>query len=78
MIVGLHYITSFSEAGDVWQDFFKSDMVSKLNTLSDFNHCDDIDENDGIGFMYGFEDTDNFNYHPSSSLKNLVAVKNMM
>lgn len=61
LIVGLHRITSFSEAGGVWQDFFKSDTVSKINTLSDFKHCDDIDENDGIGFMYDFEGTDNFN-----------------
>lgn len=61
LIVGLHRITSFSEAGVVWQDFFKSDTVSKLNTLSDFKHCNDIDENDGIGFMYDFEGTDNFN-----------------
>jgi len=61
LMVGLHRITSFSEAGSVWQDFFKSDTISQLNTLSDSKHCDDIDENDGIGLMYDFEGTDNFN-----------------
>ncbi|MGL6199294.1 MAG: GyrI-like domain-containing protein [Lachnospiraceae bacterium] len=61
LIVGLHRKTSFSKVGGVWQDFFKGKSVSKLNTLSDFKYCDDIDENTGIGFMYEFEGDENFN-----------------
>lgn len=54
-----HGITP-SQAGSVWQDFFNGETVPKLNALSEFKDCDDIDENDGIGFMYGFEGKENF------------------
>jgi len=53
--------TSFSKAGNVWQDFFQSDVIEKLNMLSDVKSCDDIDANDGIGLMYNFIDNQNFN-----------------
>lgn len=60
LMVGMHCETSFSNAGNVWQDFFQSDVIEKLNTLSDVKCCDDIDANDGIGLMYNFIDNQNF------------------
>lgn len=61
LMVGMLRETSFSNAGQVWQDFFQGDTIEKLNRLSDNKCCDDIDENDGIGFMYDFSDKQNFN-----------------
>lgn len=61
LMVGIYRETSFSNAGNVWQDFFQSDVIEKLNMLSDFKCCDDIDANDGIGLMYNFIDNQNFN-----------------
>lgn len=62
-MVGLHRETSFSDAGKLWQDFFKGSSFEKLNTLSDdVRCCDDIDANDGIGLMYNFKDKENFNF----------------
>ena len=40
--------------------FFQSDVIEKLNMLSDFKCCDDIDANDDIGLMYNFTDKQNF------------------
>lgn len=61
LMVGMYRETSFSKAGNVWQDFFQSDVIEKLNMLSDVKCCDDIDANDGIGLMYNFIDNQNFN-----------------
>jgi predicted transcriptional regulator YdeE len=61
LMVGMFRETSFSNAGQVWQDFFQGDTIEKLNRLSDVKCCDDIDENDGIGFMYDFSDKQSFN-----------------
>ncbi|MDR0922959.1 MAG: AraC family transcriptional regulator [Hungatella sp.] len=61
LMVGMFRETSFSNAGHVWQDFFQGDTIEKLNKLSAAKCCDDIDENDGIGFMYDFSDQQNFN-----------------
>ncbi len=61
LMVGMYRETSFSKAGNVWQDFFQSDVIEKLNMLSDVKSCDDIDANDGIGLMYNFIDNQNFN-----------------
>jgi AraC-type DNA-binding domain-containing proteins len=60
VMVGMHRDTSFYEAGNAWQEFFVSSEIVKLNKLTDVKCCDDIDENDGIGFMYGFKDMNNF------------------
>ena len=60
LMVGMHSETSFSNGGSVWQEFFQSDVIKKLNMLSDFKCCDDIDANDGIGLMYNFTDKQNF------------------
>lgn len=60
LMVGMHSETSFSNGGNVWQDFFQSDVIEKLNMLSNFKCCDDIDANDGIGLMYNFTDKQNF------------------
>jgi AraC-like DNA-binding protein/predicted transcriptional regulator YdeE len=60
LMVGMHRETSFADSGTVWQMFFQSDVIEKLNTLSDAKCCDDIDTNDGIGFMYDFADKMNF------------------
>lgn len=60
-MVGMHSDTaSFTSGGNMWQEFFSSDTVDKLNMLSDVKCCDDIDENAGIGFMYDFADEMNF------------------
>ncbi len=61
LMVGMYRETSFSKVGNVWQDFFQSDVIEKLNMLSDVKSCDDIDANDGIGLMYNFIDNQNFN-----------------
>ncbi|MDR2025366.1 MAG: GyrI-like domain-containing protein [Hungatella sp.] len=61
LMVGMFRETSFSNAGHVWQDFFQGDTIEKLSKLSAAKCCDDIDENDGIGFMYDFSDQQNFN-----------------
>jgi AraC-like DNA-binding protein/predicted transcriptional regulator YdeE len=60
IIVGMHSETSFMDAGNVWQEFFGGDTIEKINTLENDKCCDDIDENDGIGFMYNFKDMYNF------------------
>lgn len=60
LMVGMHRETSFFEAGNVWQEFFKSRELVKLNKLADVKCCDDIDANDGIGLMYDFKDMHNF------------------
>jgi AraC family transcriptional regulator len=60
LMVGLHKETSFSSGGKAWQEFFESGTVEKLNALSNFKCCDDIDANDGIGLMYNFKGTENF------------------
>lgn len=61
LMVGMFREASFSNAGQVWQDFYQGDSIEKLEKLSDVKCCDDIDENDGIGFMYDFSDKQNFN-----------------
>jgi len=60
LMVGMHRETSFMNGGKVWQEFFNSGVIEKLDTLADVKCCDDIDENDGIGLMYGFKDMYNF------------------
>ena len=60
LMVGLPRETSFSDAGFVWQEFFQGDTIEKLDRLAEVKCCDDIDENDGIGFMYDFSDRMNF------------------
>lgn len=62
LMVGMYRKTSFSKAGDVWQDFFKSNATEKLDTLSDVKCCEDIDSNAGIGMMYNFKDMNNFEF----------------
>jgi AraC family transcriptional regulator len=52
--------TTFPEVGKLWQEFFNSEAVEKLKTLSNATCCDDIDENDGIGIVYNFKGTDTF------------------
>ena len=54
--------TSFFEAGNVWQDFFKSNVIEKLDMLSDVKCCADIDSNAGIGMMYNFKNMSNFEF----------------
>lgn len=61
LMVGMFHETSFSNAGHAWQVFFQGDSIDKLNMLSEDKCCDDLDENDGIGFMYSFSDQQNFN-----------------
>jgi AraC family transcriptional regulator len=62
LMIGLHKETSFREGGKVWQEFFEGDAIQKLNALPiDVKSCDDIDANDGIGFMYNFKGRENFN-----------------
>lgn len=60
IMIGMHSETSFMDAGKEWQQFFSGDTIEKLNTLENDKCCDDIDENDGIGFMYNFKDMYNF------------------
>lgn len=60
LMVGMHYKTSFFEAGDMWQAYFKSNKIHYLKQLSQFSCCEDIEENDGIGMMYNFKDTNSF------------------
>jgi len=62
LMVGLHRETSFYEAGKVWQEFFRSNECKQLGMMSDVKCCDDIDENDGIGLMYDFNDMNNFSF----------------
>lgn len=62
LMVGMYRETSFSEAGNVWQDFFKSNAIEKLDMLSDVKCCEDIDANAGIGMMYNFKDMNNFEF----------------
>lgn len=59
-MVGVHCQTSFAEAKDAWKSFFESDKLQYLKKLSEFAHCDDIEDNDGIGMMYHFKDESNF------------------
>lgn len=60
LMVGMHRETSFSNGGKVWQEFFQSDTVEKLEMLTEVKCCEDIDANAGIGFMYNFADDQNF------------------
>jgi AraC family transcriptional regulator len=60
LMVGVHYHTSFFEAGNVWKSYFESDKIDYLKKLSEFTSCEDIDENDGIGMMFNFQDTNTF------------------
>ncbi len=60
LMVGMHRETSFFEAGDIWQEFYKSNTLEHLKQLSDLTCCEDIDENDGIGMMYNFKDMNKF------------------
>lgn len=62
LMVGMHRETSFFEAGNVWQRFFGSDTIEKLNRLAEVKCCDDIASNDGIGMMYNFKDMNNFEF----------------
>lgn len=62
LMVGAYRETSFFEAGNAWQDFFKSDAIEKLGMLSDVTCCEDIDSNAGIGMMYNFKDMNNFEF----------------
>ena len=55
LMVGMYRKTSFLKAGDVGQDFFKSNATDKLDSLSDVKCCDDIDSNAGIGMMYNLK-----------------------
>lgn len=60
VMVGIHRETSFMNGGKVWQEFFNSGVIKKLNTLADVRCCGDIAANDGIGLMYDFKDMNNF------------------
>ncbi|MDQ0214506.1 effector-binding domain-containing protein [Oikeobacillus pervagus] len=60
LMVGVHYHTSFFKAGNAWKSYFESDKAKYLNELSEFVYCEDIDENDGIGMMFNFQDTNTF------------------
>lgn len=60
LMAGIHYQTSFFEAGKMWQEYFECNEINYLKELSQFTCCEDIDENDGIGMMYNFKDTNNF------------------
>lgn len=62
LIVGIYRETSFWEAGNAWQEFFKSNVIEKLDLLSDVKCCEDIDPNAGIGMMYNFKDMNNFEF----------------
>lgn len=62
LIVGIYRETSFFEAGNAWQEFFKSNAIEKLDLLSDVKSCEDIDPNAGIGMMYNFKDMNNFEF----------------
>lgn len=62
LIVGIYRETSFWEAGNAWQEFFKSNVIEKLDLLSDVKCCEDIDPNAGIGLMYNFKDMNNFEF----------------
>lgn len=62
LIVGIYRETSFFEAGNAWQEFFKSNAIEKLDLLSDVKCCEDIDPNAGIGMMYNFKDMNNFEF----------------
>lgn len=59
-MVGMHRETSFFEAGNVWREYFESDTIEKLNMLEEVKCCDDMDANEGIGFMYDFKDMNHF------------------
>ncbi|WP_310602013.1 helix-turn-helix domain-containing protein [Anaerosporobacter sp.] len=61
LMVGMHRETSFFEGGNMWKEFFEGDTLKKMSVLSEVKCCDDIDANDGIGFMYNFTDMNNFN-----------------
>lgn len=60
LMVGFHHHTSFSEAGKVWSAYFESGKYQEVNQLSEFTYCEDLDENDGIGMMFHFQDTHTF------------------
>ena len=60
LMVGVHNNTSFFEAGNAWKSYFESDKIDYLKSLSEFTYCEDIDENDGIGMMFNFQDTNTF------------------
>ena len=60
LMVGVHNNTSFFEAGNAWKSYFESDKIDYLKSLSEFTYCEDIDENDGIGMMFNFQDTSTF------------------
>ena len=60
LMVGVHNNTSFFEAGNAWKSYFESDKIYYLKSLSEFTYCEDIDENDGIGMMFNFQDTNTF------------------
>ncbi|MDQ7096724.1 GyrI-like domain-containing protein [Desulfosporosinus sp. PR] len=62
LMVGMYRETSFFEAGNVWQDFFQSNAIEKLDMLSAVKSCEDIDANAGIGMMYNFKDMNNFEF----------------
>ena len=63
LMVGMRRETSFAEAGNVWREFFNGGAHEKLGAISfEARRCDDIDENDGIGFMYNFKGMDNFDF----------------
>ncbi len=62
LMVGMYRKTSFSEAGNAWQDFFISNALEKLDLLSDVKCCEDIDSNAGIGMMYNFKDMNSFEF----------------
>lgn len=62
LMVGMYRETSFYEAGKVWQDFFESNTIEKLDRLSEVKCCQDIDANAGIGMMYNFKDMNNFDF----------------
>jgi len=60
LFIGFCKDTDFYKAGEVWQEYFKSDTVDKLKELAVFSCCEDIDDCDGIGFMHNFKGADNF------------------
>lgn len=60
LMMGMHKKTSFSEGGAAWKEFYEGDTTQLLRELSDRTCCEDIADNEGIGFMYDFEDPMHF------------------
>ena len=60
LMVGVHYQTSFEEAGTAWESFSESDEAKRVQELSVFAGCEDMEDHDGIGMMFHFRDNHAF------------------